>query len=202
MSAGAWLCLAALALAAPGVRSEPVYVIEQLVVNLTDAPGGQGNRIATVKSGEQLELLDRQHDEAHVRLANGTEGWLRASYLSSEEPLQHRLSERTAEVEKLKQDLTRLESELAAARVAGTAAPGPTVRSAADPDATAAPGDAGAHPPPHDAELFMRTPEQHTWPRWAWVLGSSTVMLIVGFALGWRALDRRIRRKYGGLRIY
>ena len=26
--------------------------------------------------------------------------------------------------------------------------------------------------------------------------------LLVGFALGWRTLDRSIRRKYGGLRIY
>ena len=26
--------------------------------------------------------------------------------------------------------------------------------------------------------------------------------LIAGFVLGWRMLDRRIRRKYGGLRIY
>jgi hypothetical protein len=34
------------------------------------------------------------------------------------------------------------------------------------------------------------------------VLGTGVVMLIAGFALGWRTLDRRIRRKYGGLRIY
>jgi len=41
-----------------------------------------------------------------------------------------------------------------------------------------------------------------TYPVWLWILGSSAVTLCLGFILGWRTLDRRIRRKYGGLRIY
>ena len=39
-------------------------------------------------------------------------------------------------------------------------------------------------------------------PTWQWVIGTAVVSLIVGFMLGWRTLDRRIRKKYGGLRIY
>ena len=39
-------------------------------------------------------------------------------------------------------------------------------------------------------------------PSWPWTLGFSILSLAVGFALGWRLLDRRIRAKYGGLRIY
>jgi hypothetical protein len=39
-------------------------------------------------------------------------------------------------------------------------------------------------------------------PTWLWALGCSIVSLAIGFALGWRLLDRRIRAKYGGLRIY
>jgi hypothetical protein len=37
---------------------------------------------------------------------------------------------------------------------------------------------------------------------WAWASGCSLIALALGFLLGWRALDRRIRRKYGGLKIY
>jgi hypothetical protein len=40
---------------------------------------------------------------------------------------------------------------------------------------------------------------QHAWP---WVLGAGCAGLGLGFVLGWRILDRNIRRKYGGLRIY
>lgn len=37
---------------------------------------------------------------------------------------------------------------------------------------------------------------------WQWVAAAAAAGLIVGFFLGWRTLDRRIRKKYGGLKIY
>ncbi|MGO9804116.1 MAG: hypothetical protein ACLPTL_11840 [Steroidobacteraceae bacterium] len=37
---------------------------------------------------------------------------------------------------------------------------------------------------------------------WEWLVGAALLALAGGFVLGWRVLDRRIRRKYGGLRIY
>jgi phosphate/sulfate permease len=39
-------------------------------------------------------------------------------------------------------------------------------------------------------------------PTWEWVISAAALALVVGFWLGWRTLDRRIRKKYGGLRIY
>jgi hypothetical protein len=107
-------------------------------------------------------------------------------------PLQRRLAERTAEVEKLKQDVSRLESDLAAARVAASM-PAPAAEPAAASPAAAE----------HDAGFFMTPPaDQPHRALWPWALGWSAGALVVGFALGWRMLDRRIRRKYGGMRIY
>lgn len=37
---------------------------------------------------------------------------------------------------------------------------------------------------------------------WLWLAVAALLALALGFVLGWRVLDRRIRRKYGGLRIY
>jgi hypothetical protein len=37
---------------------------------------------------------------------------------------------------------------------------------------------------------------------WEWLVVAALLALAAGFVLGWRVLDRRIRRKYGGLRIY
>ena len=37
---------------------------------------------------------------------------------------------------------------------------------------------------------------------WEWLVLVALLALTAGFLLGWRLLDRRIRRKYGGLRIY
>jgi hypothetical protein len=193
------LSLPALALAAPTVRADPIYVIEQLVVSVTSTPEADGERIGQVKSGDKLELLERQGEEAHVRLSNGKDGWIKSSYVTSDPPLQTRLAERTAEVEKLKQesgklrqdsdklkqDVSRLESQLAASRVAHNAT-----------------SDSPPAPAPVHETVFLRDPQRPAQTSWLFSLGLSVVMLLVGFVAGWKTLDRRIRQKYGGLRIY
>jgi hypothetical protein len=229
----ALLLLPALA-ATSAIHAETLYVIEQLVVNVNSAPDATGERIANIKSGDAVEVLDRQGDQIQVHLANGTDGWVRKSYLSAEEPARMRLGERTAEVEKLKQDVTRLEGELAAAQMAShgkpggaqtnTAAAGPAPamtsaaptksRAAMTPATPPAPASAStaaaptgaesgaAEQPAHEPPYFMTPPDSPARPVWHWALGSFVVALGLGFALGWQMLDRRIRRKYGGLRIY
>jgi Bacterial SH3 domain len=192
---GGLLLLPALA-AASAAHAETLYVVEQLVVNVNSAPDSTGERIATIKSGDALEVLDRQGDQVHVHLTNGTEGWVRKSYLSADEPLHVKLSERTAEVEKLKQDVTRLEGELAAASSQTRA----SASASAPPPGAEEP--AAAEQPAHEPPYFMTPPDSPTRPVWHWALGSFVVALGLGFLLGWQVLDRRIRRKYGGLRIY
>ena len=208
--------------AASAARAETLYVVEQLVVNVNSAPDATGERIATIKSGDAVEVLDRQGDQVHVHLANGTDGWVRKSYLATDEPLHVRLAERTTEVEKLKQDVTRLEGELAAAKggahpkpgtpqtntgTTTTAAAAPQLASPTPAAPAAAPApdaadSAASEQPAHEPPYFMTPPDSPARPVWHWALGSFVVALGLGFALGWSMLDRRIRRKYGGLRIY
>jgi outer membrane murein-binding lipoprotein Lpp len=207
------------------VHAETLYVIETLVVNVSSAPDSTAERVANIKSGDAVEVIERQNDQVHVRLANGTEGWVKKSYLATDEPVIKRLNERTAEVDKLKQDVARLEAEVAAAKAASARAvaresqaiAGTTERpareppvGASSPPATASTptsdrasqtntlADPGGHEPPY----FMTPPDAPAHPVWHWALGSFVVALGLGFALGWRTLDGRIRRKYGGLRIY
>ena len=186
------------ALAAPAARAETLYVVEQLVVNVNSAPDASGERIATVKSGEGVEALERVRDQVHVKLAGGKDGWIRASYLSADEPLRPRLAERTAEVARLREDVSRMQAQLDAARSAVGAAPGGGAAAAA-PAAPAAPAEDSASPP---RALFAGATEEHPRRVWPWALGAALLALCVGFALGALVLDRHIRRKYGGLRIY
>jgi hypothetical protein len=186
------LCVLTLALAGPVSHADTSYIIDQLVVGVTSAPDAEGERVAQVKSGDKLEVIERQGDETHVKLSNGKDGWIKSSYLTTDPPLQARLGERTAQVQKLeqegdrlKQDVSRLQRELAAARA---------VRSATS--------DAPPPPAPTHDSVFLREPERQTAVAWPLLLGSCALMLLVGFVAGWRTLDRRIRRKYGGLKIY
>jgi hypothetical protein len=202
----ALLLLAASAAVVPSIRAETLYVIEQLVVNVNSAPDATGQRVATIKSGSAVEVLERHGDQVHVHLPNGTEGWVRKSYLSAEEPLQLRLDERNAEVQQLKQDVTRLEHELTATRTGKPgSAPAPTTTTAFAAAGASTPAEtnsAEGGPPTGEPAYFMTPPEGPARPVWHWALASFMVALGLGFALGWYMLDRRIRRKYGGLRIY
>jgi SH3 domain-containing protein len=194
--AALWL---ALALAASVSHAETSYVIDQLVVGVSASSDAESERVGQVKSGDKLEVIERDGDQTHVKLANGKDGWLKSSYLTNEPPPQARLTERTAEVEKLKsegeklrtegdklkQDVTRLEAELAAARAAHNAT-----------------SDAPQPPAPIHDTVFLREPERQSSTSWQVLLGVAGVMLLVGFIAGWTTLDRKIRQKYGGLKIY
>jgi hypothetical protein len=204
MISRAALWLLAVSAVSTAARAETVYVIEQVVVSVAGTPSGESSeseRVGQVKSGDKLELIERQGDEAHIRLADGKEGWIKASYLSNEEPLSRRLSARTEEIDKLRQDgdrqkqeaeklrqeVGRLQTELSASHPATPAAAPEPTRSA---------------PEPIRDTAFLRQPDRGGQTPWALLIGISAAMLLVGFALGWTTLDRRIRQKYGGLKIY
>jgi len=181
------------------LRAEPLYVIEQLVVNVNSAPDASGERIATLKSGDRVEELERAGEEVHVRLASGREGWVRASYLSATEPLRVRLSQREAEVARLNDELSALKAQLhptpatdAAANAAGNgvAAAAATPRAATEDPAVAAPG------------VLFSGAEERGRPSWPWTLAAALIGFGAGVGIGALMLDRHIRRKYGGLRIY
>jgi uncharacterized protein YgiM (DUF1202 family) len=212
-------------------QTESQYVIEQLVVSVSATADGSGDRIAQIKSGDRVEVLEHEADQSHVRLTSGEEGWVRTSYLSSSPPLREQLKTRTDELEKLRQEKAKLEADLASARkaasaavtsgAAGNAASLPAAAaSASQPNtvpANAAPAAAAAASPtdsnpaetqasyaaaPSNPPLFSSEGMMPSRPSWILALLASVVTLVIGFVLGWRVLDRRIRAKYGGLRIY
>jgi SH3 domain protein len=203
-----------LACAAPAAQAETMYVVEQLVVSVNSEADGSGERVDQIKSGESVELIERQEDQALIRLPSGQEGWVKASYLSTSLPLQQQLAARTEELERARKENSQLETDLATARRAASTAAAAAAAAAKAPEpapvAAPAPADEAPTPPSTATEsnaqgappLFSEDPMMPRRPTWLWALGCSALSLGVGFALGWRLLDRRIRAKYGGLRIY
>jgi hypothetical protein len=167
--------------------ADALYVVEQVVVSVNSSADGSGERVASLKSGDRVELIERAGESVHVRLPDGKDGWLRAIYVSGDEPTRPRLQQSEAEVARLKAEVSRLEAELAGAA---------SVRGAA---ATPA---AEESPVPSPAALFDAAPEAGARRVWPWAALTALLALAAGFALGWRTLDRTIRKKYGGLKIY
>jgi hypothetical protein len=187
-------------LAGSPLHAESLYVIEQLVVAVNSAPDASGERVATLKSGDRVEVLERAGEQVHVRLVGGREGWVRASYLSADEPLRVRLAQRDAEVARLGEELSLLKAQLhayPAPQPTGTAASSAAGTPGSAPLAAAAVQERGA--PPAGA-LFSTEEPPH--PPWPWALAAALIGFGLGFGVGALLLDRHIRRKYGGLRIY
>jgi hypothetical protein len=200
-----WLIALSLTLLAARVTAATAYVSDELVLGVYSEQNNQGQRLTTLHSGARVETLAVSGDFIQVRLNDGTTGWVKSAYLTTQEPavvrikqLQDELDRSRAttpalaeaaarsELEQLKRELAAKQAELVAAHAAlmppGSAAA--AVR-AATPGTLTMAGMTGA-------------PSARAWMEVAAALAA----LIVGFCLGYATLARRIRHKYGGLKVY
>ncbi len=202
-----WLLALTLAVLAARATAATAYVSDELVLGVYSEQNNQGQRLTTLHSGASVETLQVNGDFTQVRLSDGSVGWVKSAYLTTQEPavvrikqLQDELDRSRAttpalaeaaarsEVEQLKRELAAKQSEL----VAANAALAPSAGSAA-----ALAGGPGAQPP--SAAAGPST--QLSMPAWI-DAGVVLLTLIVGFWLGYATLARRIKHKYGGLKVY
>ncbi len=170
------------------------YVSDELVLGVYSEENGQGQRLATLHSGAVLETLSVSGESTQVRLPDGTTGWVKSSYLTTSEPAVVRVKQLQEELDRLKattpalaeaaarNEVLQLKRELDEARA--------VVRSAPAADAGAA-GAALAAPPPAPASVSV------------WLAAAAVAAALVGgFWLGFATLARRVRARFGGLKVY
>ena len=130
-----------------------------------------------------------------MRLADGTTGWVKSSYLTTKEPAVVRVKQLEEELDRsrattpalaeaaARNEVLQLKRELDEARAAAREA---AALNPAAPDAVKA---ASSLPPSRAVS--------------AWLAGASTVAaLAAGFWLGYATLARRVRSRFGGLKVY
>ena len=201
-------CLALLltALLAGRASAATAYVSDELVLGLYTEQNSQGQRLATLHSGASVDTLAVNGEFTQVRLSDGTVGWVKSAYLTTREPatvrvkqLEEELDRRRAttpalaeaaarsEVEQLKRELAAKQSELDAAR--------------GSPAVTAAASDlaaAGGASPGGAMKGRSAATSGHVWIEIVAVLAA----LSCGFWLGYATLARRVKHKFGGLKVY
>jgi uncharacterized protein YgiM (DUF1202 family) len=209
MRAPSVIFAAALTFAAAPIRAETLYVEDKLVLNVYAEADQSSPRIATIQTGDAVEALERSEKFVRVQLADGREGWVGASYLSEQPPavvqlreLQSKQSQAgeeanaklTAELAKLKKQNAALEAEIASLKQAlaasqeaaqAAAAPAPPVHVENEP----------AEPLPSSPPVAERS------SAWTWLLaliGAGAG----GFAAGWQTLGKRVRARFGGVKVY
>ncbi len=173
-------------LAIKGVAAT-AYVSDELVLGVYAEENNQGQRLATLHSGTSVETLAQNGDFTQVRLSDGTTGWVKSAFLTNHEPavvlvkrLQEELDRSRATTPALaeaaaRSEVERLRLELAAKQAELDAARG---------------GGAAQVPAPR-------------WPAIAAIAAIAVAVgLACGFWLGYATLARRVRHKFGGIKVY
>jgi SH3 domain protein len=207
----------ALAITSGTLHAEQLYVADKLVLNVYAEANQDSNRVATIETGDAVEEIERVENFVRVRLADGREGWVGANYLNAEPPaivrlkaLQAERSESPApstdppkqltdEIARLKKQNASLTTELAelkkkAATAPATPAAAPAVNESVTPAAHAA-----SEPQEAVAAAPVVVVRHSYW--WAWLLAVVAAGGI-GFFAGYQTLGRRVRERFGGVKVY
>lgn len=190
-------CLLAL-LVAPAesgrVLAATAYVSDQLILGVYAQQDQGGERLATLHSGASVETLASSGDYTQVRTVDGVTGWVKSTFLVTREPAAARVKEledelsRTrattpalaeaaahSEAQRLQQALQASQAEVASLR-------------ASMPPVQAAPNRAAA------VAAFTREAGRYAL--------AAVPALALGFWWGYSSLARRIRKKFGGIKVY
>jgi SH3 domain protein len=179
--------------------AETVYVTDNLRLGLHEAPDTSDRAFRTLDSGQELEILFRDRNYAHVALPDGVEGYVKAAYLVDDKPAKLIVAETQAEVVRLNAELEELRRQFAAPAAAIAALEQET-------------GELQEQASANEAQIVKLSGEntdlrkrqaqfQYSLPL-SWVAGATGVCLIGGFLLGLWWVDRRSRQRHGGIRIY
>lgn len=193
-------------LAAPSVWAEGAYVTDHLQLGMYAGSNASGKRIATLESGDRVEILERAKRYAKVRSADGRTGWVKAAFLVDKAPA-------VVRIDALEQDNDRLAQALAEAR-----------KRLAEPEAIAerekaalqhaleasnrrlqenehAVAQLSGALEQARAELALYKPQEARLdPRW-WILLGGIGFFTGGFWWGKRVIDNRMRRRLSGFRL-
>jgi uncharacterized protein YgiM (DUF1202 family) len=199
----------ALTIVSAAASAATAYVSDELVLNVYAEESNQGQRLATLHSGASVETLSVSGEFTQVRLADGTTGWVKSAFLTAKEPASFRVKQLQEELDRTRattpalaeaaarSQVDRLTRELALKQAQLDAAqPDAAQPGAAQPGASsAAPGMTRATADPTNA-----SPSRQTLI--GVFCGALLSALAVGFWLGYATLARRVRRKFGGIRVY
>jgi SH3 domain protein len=179
--------------------AETAYVTDNLRLGLHQAADTSDRAFRSLDSGQELEILSRDRNYAHVSLPDGVQGYVKAAYLVDEKPAKLIVQQTQAEVERLQAELEELRRQFAAP--AATIASLQQESSALQSSLTASETRVTELSDENDGLRARQAQIQYSLPL-SWVAGATGICLVGGFLLGLWWVDRRSRQRHGGIRIY
>jgi SH3 domain protein len=85
-----WLFISAMGLSAAAAAAETAYVTDIIKVAVRSGPANDQKSLGTLESGQMVEIVKPGDEWALIRMPNGTEGYVMARYLVSQQPAKFR----------------------------------------------------------------------------------------------------------------
>lgn len=179
--------------------AETAYITDNLRLGLHQAADTSDRAFRTLESGQELEILSRDRNYAHVQLPEGVRGYVKAAYLVFDPPAKLIVSQTMAERDDLAARLEQLRAQFAgpAATISALEEQQAELKGQLD-VANARLIDLDEQ---NDDLRSRQDQYKHSLPL-VWVAGAIGVCLIGGFMLGLWWVDQQSRRRHGGIRIY
>ena len=181
------------------VAAETAYVTDNLRLGLHAAEDTSDRAFRYLDSGQAMEILTRDRNYANVRLPDGTEGWVKAAYLVDEKPAKLIVAETIEERDRLARELEEAKAAFAepAATIDGLRSQ--TAELSTELDKAREEIDALRE---ENASIQGLKEQYRGSVPLSWVGGVIALCLVVGFLVGLWWVDRRSRKRHGGIRIY
>ncbi|MEE4186605.1 MAG: TIGR04211 family SH3 domain-containing protein [Gammaproteobacteria bacterium] len=199
---GLWLACAAvlIGLAGPGpARAETAYVTDMLQLDLYDNASLGGEPLRRLRSGDQLEVLERRDRKARVKLESGEVGWVKSLFIVDIEPARTRANKLEAQVAELESQVDELRTRLAAEQQRlndiesnKSTAVGRLRAAEQELDELRA----------SNALLSDRMATYASSIPLSWTLAGMVFALLFGAVACWYWIDSRSRARHGGYRVY
>ncbi len=91
---------------------QAAHITDKLLVGIYETPDNSTKPQKVISSGTPLEVLKTEGGYSRVRLGDGSEGWIKSTYITAEKPAKAQLLELQAQNGELKQKLQQAEDQL------------------------------------------------------------------------------------------
>lgn len=179
--------------------AETAYVTDNLRLSMWETADLAGNRVDTLVSGQEFEVLSRNAQTALVELPDGTQGYVSAGYIVTVEPARLIVDRTLAENSRLVAELDEMRQSFAEPQALVDTLRQETVDLQGTIDGNAA--RMTKLEEENQSHLRKASQYQYSLP-YNWVGGAILLCLLAGFLGGLWWFDRQSRRRHGGIRVY
>ena len=196
----AWLfaLIGGFCLAGPGM-AQTLYVTDILQLGLHDTADLANPPFRSLPSGSKVEVLEANGPYTRLRTADGSIGWAKSLYLVSEEPARARLANLEKQNNALDASNKKLRSQLADQNQRVKILEEQTAEATA---LTSANHSELERLRITKQALEIEVSKQGITLSLGWILAIIVLAMAAGAGGGWWWVDRSIRSRHGGFRVY